>query len=464
MDYFPLFLNLKQQSCMIVGGGNVAVRKTELLLSTHARVTVIAPTLHPTLIQWQQEGWITTKQRTYQPGDETGQRLVIAATDKPDVNMQILTECEKQNILVNVVDQQDACRFIVPSIIDRSPLLIAISSAGKAPMLARQLRARMEAWLPHGYGKLADLAGRMREKVKAHFPSNPLARRRFWEKSLEGIVAEQALAGNIEKAEQTFLMQLSNSDDHALSQGCVYLVGAGPGNPDLLTFRALRLMQQADVVLYDNLVSADIVQLVRRDAEKIYVGKIANNHPLPQEEINQLMVTLAKTGKAVLRLKGGDPFIFGRGGEEIEELVEANIPFEVVPGITSAAGASCYAGIPLTHRDYAQGVTFVTGHRRAGKVELNWPRLTSETETLVVYMGVRQASDICHQLIAYGRAPSTPVALIERATTTKQRVIIGTLETLPEKITQENVKPPALIIIGEVVQLHAKLGWYNSHQ
>lgn len=459
MDYFPLFLKLNGQPCLIVGGGEVALRKAELLLDAGAALTVIASELHPTLVEWQEAGRLKTIQRTYQPGDEQGQRLVIAATADRQANTAIHIACEAANILVNVVDAQDECRFIVPSIIDRSPLMIAISTAGQAPMLARQLRARIEAWLPHGYGALAELAGRMRDTVKQRFADNPLARRRFWQHVLESPVAEQALAGNVAMAEDTFRTELAASDQDTLTQGSVYLVGAGPGNPDLLTFRALRLMQQADVVLYDNLVSPDIVQLVRRDAERIYVGKKADNHPLPQDEINQLMVKLAKTGKAVLRLKGGDPFIFGRGGEEIEELVDAGISFEVVPGITSAAGASCYAGIPLTHRDHAQSVTFVTGHRRAGQVELDWPRLINDTETVVVYMGVQQAPTICQQLIAHGRAPDTPVAIIERATTDKQRVVTGTLASLPGQIEKQAIKPPALIIIGSVVTLHEKLGW-----
>ena len=459
MDYLPLFFNLRGQSCLIVGGGEVALRKADLLLDAGATLTVVAAVPHPTLQEWAAAGRLQLHQRVYQPGDERQQRLVIAATGDRVVNTAVHEACEAAGIPVNVADDPTQCRFIVPAVIDRSPLMIAVSTAGQAPMLARLLRARIEAWLPHGYGALAKLAGQMRDTVKQRFADNPLARRRFWQQVLESPAAEQALAGNIGKAEDAFLTQLAASDANALTQGVVYLVGAGPGNPDLLTFRALRLMQQADVVLYDNLVSPAIVQLVRRDAERLYVGKKADNHPLPQEEINALMVKLAKTGKAVLRLKGGDPFIFGRGGEEIEQLVDAGIPFEVVPGITSAAGASCYAGIPLTHRDHAQSVTFVTGHRRAGQVELDWPRLTSSTETVVVYMGVQQAPTICQQLIAHGRAPDTPAAIIERATTDKQRVIVGTLSSLPELIAQQEVKPPALIIIGSVVTLHDKLAW-----
>ncbi|WP_284209189.1 siroheme synthase CysG [Chitiniphilus shinanonensis] len=274
--------------------------------------------------------------------------------------------------------------------------------------------------------------------------------------------ARRALAGDEAGAEAELEATLASGDADALARGAVYLVGAGPGNPDLLTFRALRLMQRADVVLYDNLVSPAIVDLVRRDAERLYVGKKASNHALPQEDINKLLVRLAREGKTVLRLKGGDPFIFGRGGEEIEELAAAGIEFQVVPGITSAAGASCYAGIPLTHRDHAQSVTFVTGHRRGEEIELDWPRLTSPSETIVVYMGVAQAPRICAQLIAHGRAPDTPAAIVEKATLPDQRTLVGTLETLPGLLATSQVKPPALIIIGNVVRLAEKLGWRPS--
>jgi uroporphyrin-III C-methyltransferase/precorrin-2 dehydrogenase/sirohydrochlorin ferrochelatase len=464
MEYFPLFLKLTRQPCLIVGGGEVAARKAELLLEASADVTVVAEALHPTLAEWRQAGRIRTIERRFQAGDEQGQRRVIAATGDRQTNAAVHAACEAANILVNVVDDAERCRFIVPSIVDRSPLMIAISTAGKAPMIARQVRERIEALLPQGYGMLAELAGRMRHAVKRRFADNALARRRFWQHILEGPVARHALAGDPSAAEKSFHASLSASDPDALTRGSVSLVGAGPGNPDLLTFQALHLLQQADVVLYDNLVSPEIVKLARRDAQRIYVGKKADHHPLPQEEINRLMIELAGAGKAVLRLKGGDPFIFGRGGEEIERLASAGIPFQVAPGITSASGASCYAGIPLTHRDHAQSVTFVTGHRRAGQVDLDWPRLSSDTETVVIYMGVQQAPAICQQLIAHGRAPDTPAAIVERATTDRQRLIIGTLSSLPDQMERSSIKPPALIIIGSVVSLHEKLGWrYERH-
>ncbi|AOX99666.1 siroheme synthase CysG [Jeongeupia sp. USM3] len=458
MDYFPLFLNLRRQRCLIVGGGDVALRKARLLLAAGAELIVVSPDLADELAALRDRGEITHAQREFDQADIDGMRLVIAATDDEAVNAQVHAECEARNVLVNVVDTPEKCRFIVPSIIDRAPLMVAISTGGAAPVLARQLRARIEATLPHGYGVLARLAGALRERVKTRF-GDERARRRFWETALEGPAAEKALAGNEAGAMAELEQRLAHSDAAALQRGAVYLVGAGPGNPDLLTFRALRLMQQADVVLYDNLVAPAIIELVRRDAERIYVGKKSNNHALPQEDINRLLVKLALDGKTVLRLKGGDPFIFGRGGEEIEELAAAGVDFEVVPGITSASGASCYAGIPLTHRDHAQSVTFVTGHRRGDAIELDWPRLVSPSETVVIYMGVKQAPHICEQLIAHGRDAGTPAAIVEKATTAEQRVLTGTLASLPALITRHGIKPPALIIVGSVVSLHGKLGW-----
>ncbi|GAB7126772.1 siroheme synthase CysG [Silvimonas sp. JCM 19000] len=462
MDTFPLFLNLQKQHALVVGGGEVALRKCRLLLSAGATVQVVAPTLVAELAQWAADGQVTWLARDYQTADVIGQRVVIAATDDTPVNEQVFTDCEARGILVNVVDNPALCRFIVPALIDRSPLQIAISTGGRAPVLARLIRTRLEALLPQGYGTLARLAGDLRDAVKARFGDNERARRRFWQSALEGPAAEQALAGDVEAALAQLQTQLASADEGELNRGAVYLVGAGPGNPDLLTFRALRLMQQADVVLYDNLVSPAIVELVRRDAERIYVGKKASNHALPQQDINALLVTLAQQGKTVVRLKGGDPFIFGRGGEEIEELAQHGVPFEVVPGITSAAGASCYAGIPLTHRDHAQSVTLVTGHRREGEIELDWPRLTNPNETVVVYMGVAQAPRLCAQLISHGRAADTPAAVVQQATLPQQRVLIGTLASLPQQIIEAQIKPPALIIIGNVVSLADKLAWYRA--
>ncbi|AMC34976.1 siroheme synthase CysG [Janthinobacterium sp. B9-8] len=457
MNYFPLFLNLRDQYCLVIGGGDVAARKIRLLAAAGGRITVVAPELCDELALAVQAGSLIYEATGFHESQLQNMRLVIAATDSEEINRQVFEACEARGILVNAVDDPASCRFITPAIVDRSPLMIAISTSGGVPVLARQLRSQLEALIPHGYGDLAQMASDFREEVKQTLTSVD-ARKQFWEKTLAGPIPDMVFAGQHDAARRA-LSAAIKADADAPLQGAVYLVGCGPGNPDLLTFRALRLMQQADVVLYDNLVSAPILDMVRRDAERVYVGKKSNNHAVPQEEINQLLVRYAQAGKKVLRLKGGDPFIFGRGGEEIEELADAGIAFEVVPGITSAAGASCYAGIPLTHRDYAQSVTFVTGHRRDGEVELDWPRLVSPTETVVVYMGVAQVEKICAQLIKHGRNPATPAGMVEKATLSKQRVVVGTLSDLAQKVADLGIKPPALIIIGEVVSLHDKLKW-----
>ena len=374
--------------------------------------------------------------------------------------MLVAKASEEQNILVNVVDNPDLCSFIFPAIIDRSPIVAAVSSGGAAPVLARLLRAKIETIIPPTYGRLAHLAERYRDDVKKLI-KEPAQRRIFWENIFQGSVAELVLAGNNEIAEQQLQQSLIKQKD-TITQGEVYLIGAGPGAPDLLTFRALRLMQQADVVVYDHLVSPEIIDLARRDSEKIYVGKQRDKHTLPQESINTLLADLAKAGKRVVRLKGGDPFIFGRGGEEIETLMQQGISFQVVPGITAASGCSAYAGIPLTHRDHAQSCTFVTGHLKDNSINLNWTQLAEPNQTIVIYMGLIGLEKICQSLIDHGSPKDLPIAMIQKGTTSNQRVITGTLETLPTTIANMDIKPPTLIIIGTVVTLHDKLNWFNN--
>src|SRR5690606_18622566 len=338
-------------------------------------------------------------------------------------------------------------------------LVIAISSGGEAPVLARLIRAKLETLIPASYGKLAQLASLWRDRVKARFGDGD-SRRKFWEKILQGPAAELVMNGQTAAAEQLIQAEL-NADQSALTRGEVYLVGGGPGDPELLTLKALRLMQQADVVLYDRLVSDGVMELVRRDAERIYVGKRRSEHAMAQENINQLLVDLAQEGKRVLRLKGGDPFIFGRGGEEIELLAQHQIPFQVVPGITAASGCAAYAGIPLTHRDYAQSVRFFTGHLKSDDPNVQWPELALPGQTLVFYMGLVGLAEICAALIAHGRAPETPVALIEKGTTDEQRVLIADLSTIADTVANSDVHGPTLLIIGEVVKLHASLRWFS---
>ncbi|MQG92921.1 siroheme synthase CysG [Pseudomonas sp. MN1F] len=461
MDYLPLFHKLQGGRVLVVGGGEIALRKARLLADAGAALRVVAPDVDGQLAALAREGGGEVLVRGYQAADLVGCRLVIAATDDPGLNAQVSADAQALSLPVNVVDAPALCTVIFPAIVDRSPLVIAVSSGGDAPVLARLIRAKLEAWIPSAYGELAGLAARFRHKVKSLYP-DVNQRRGFWETVFQGPIAERQLAGQGAEAERLLQAMV---DGAPLQQGGeVYLVGAGPGDPDLLTFRALRLMQQADVVLYDRLVAPAIIEMCRRDAERIYVGKRRADHAVPQDQINRLLVDLALQGKRVLRLKGGDPFIFGRGGEEIEELAEQGIPFQVVPGITAASGCSAYGGIPLTHRDYAQSVRFVTGHLKDGTSNLPWHDLVAPAQTLVFYMGLVGLPTICAELIRHGRAASTPAALVQQGTTRNQRVFTGTLADLPELVAQHEVHAPTLVIVGEVVQLRDKLAWFEGSQ
>ncbi|BBR53432.1 MULTISPECIES: siroheme synthase CysG [Pseudomonas] len=461
MDYLPLFHKLQGGRVLVVGGGEIALRKARLLADAGAALRVVAPEVDGQLAALAREGGGEVLVRGYQPGDLDGCRLVIAATDDSVLNAQVSADAQARSLPVNVVDAPALCTVIFPAIVDRSPLVVAVSSGGDAPVLARLIRARLEAWIPAAYGELAGLAARFRDKVKALYP-DVNQRRGFWEDVFQGPIAERQLAGQGSEAER--LLQAKVDGAPVQQGGEVYLVGAGPGDPDLLTFRALRLMQQADVVLYDRLVAPAIIEMCRRDAERIYVGKRRADHAVPQEQINRLLVDLARQGKRVLRLKGGDPFIFGRGGEEIEELAEEGIPFQVVPGITAASGCSAYGGIPLTHRDYAQSVRFVTGHLKDGTSNLPWDDLVAPAQTLVFYMGLVGLPTICAELIRHGRAASTPAALVQQGTTRNQRVFTGTLADLPALVARHEVHAPTLVIVGEVVRLREKLAWFEGSQ
>ncbi len=460
MDVLPIALRLQKQHCLIVGGGQIALRKADLLVRAGAVLDVLALEVIAELAAQARQSGGQVVQAGYTPDlDLTRYRLVIAATDDSAINQQVFADAEAQGVLVNAVDDPAHCRFIVPAIVDRSPLLISISSNGASPVLSRQLRSKIESLVPMRYGDLAAFSGAWRPQVKAAI-KNPDERRVFWEQLYAGPIAEDVLNGMRERADGAMLGALAEWQSKPY-QGEVYLVGAGPGDPDLLTFKALRLMQQADVVVYDRLVSPPILDMVRRDAEKIYVGKERANHAVPQEGINELLVRLAKSGKRVCRLKGGDPFIFGRGGEEIEELVAAGVSFQVVPGITAASGCSAYAGIPLTHRDYAQSVRFLTGHQKEGSPSLPWDELVYERQTLVLYMGLVGLREICRQLIAHGLRGDMPVALVSKGTTPDQQVVVGTVATIADQIEGQAIHAPTLTIIGEVVRLRDKLRWLD---
>lgn len=460
MDFLPIFLDIREKTALVVGGGDVAARKVALLLQANAKVRVISPDLCPNLKSLLDEGAIEHEQREYSSGDLDNCALVYAATDSSEVNRNVSVAAQERQLPVNVVDQPELCSFIMPSIVDRSPMVVAVSTGGSSPVLARLMRSRLESLIPAGYGRLADLAKRFRDRVKQRF-TDPRDRKIFWENVLRSGVAERVFSGHDAEADVVMEKALESTDP-AGPMGEVYLVGGGPGDPDLLTFRALRLMQQADVVVYDRLVAKAILEMTRRDAERIYVGKEAENHAMRQEEINELLAKLAKEGKRVVRLKGGDPFIFGRGGEEIDTLAEQGIPFQVVPAVTAASGCAAYSGIPLTHRDYAQSVTFVTGHLKDGTINLNWDHLAQANQTVVFYMGLRGMPIISEELINRGVSPEMPVALVQQGTTEKQRVIIGTLSNIQELIEREQPKPPTLIIVGEVVNLQEKLSWYQA--
>ncbi len=459
MDYLPICIDLRGRHCLLVGGGEVARRKAETLLRAGATLRLVAPAIDPGLDELVRQQGGELRLRAFEPRDVDDVWLAVAATDDEAVNRQVRDAARQRGVLVNVVDQPALCDFIFPSIIDRDPMVIAVSSGGRAPLLARLLRARLETTIPAGYGRLAAWMGRFRPQVKARIAGGT-ARRRFWERVLEGQIGETFLAGREAEAERLLTASLTAGTVDEVGE--VYLVGAGPGDPDLLTFRALRLMQKADVVLYDRLVAAPIVDLVRKEAERIHVGKERDRHTLPQSRINQLLIDLARSGKRVLRLKGGDPFIFGRGGEEIEHLAEAGISFQVVPGITAASGCASYAGIPLTHRDFAQSVRFVTGHLKDGSPDLNWPELAHADQTLVFYMGLLGLPHICRQLVAHGLDDQTPIALIQQGTTPNQQVWVATLATLPQLLERIRPQPPTLAIVGGVVSLHRRLAWFQG--
>lgn len=459
MDFLPIFLNMKAQRCLVVGGGDIAARKASLLLEADGAVTVVSPKLSGQMAQYVKEGRVEHVEGTFENAHLDGMRVVIAATDDRAVNEQVSTECQSRSIPVNVVDNPDLCSFIMPSIIDRSPVQIAVSTGGASPVLARILRARLESTIPAAYGRLATMVNGFREKVKARF-GDVNSRRNFWEGILQGDVAEMVFAGMDEKAERELESAIEKGDSSQVGE--VYLIGGGPGDPDLLTFRALRLMQQADVIVHDRLISKEVLNLTRRDADRIYVGKERDQHTVPQEDINQLLVDLAKEGKRVCRLKGGDPFVFGRGGEEIETLSENGVNFQVVPGITAALGTSSYAGIPLTHRDYSQSVVFVTGHLKDGSTDLNWKGLAQPNQTIVFYMGLKGLPVICEKLIENGLPADLPIALVQQATTPRQRVFTGTLSSIAEDVAGQEIKPPTLIIVGNVVKLHDHLNWFRS--
>jgi len=464
MDYLPVCLKLDGKPVLLVGGGIVATRKARLLARAGAVLHVLAPWISDEL----QELAKTSGTLNFEPWDNRSlcsYRAVVAATPDRAINAAISQRAQEDNIPVNVVDDPDLCSFIIPAIVDRNPLLVGISSSGASPVLARRLRSDIESRYPERYGDVARFLGERRSQVSDALATED-QRRHFWERVLDDTeFTSLLLRGDDSAATSVFeqaLSQATINSNHRSNCGAVYLIGAGPGDPDLMTFKALRLLQRADVVLYDRLIGPGILEMARRDADKIYVGKQRADHAMPQTEINAFLLRTAKEGKRVARLKGGDPFIFGRGGEEIEGLLAAGVHFEVVPGITAASGAACYGGIPLTHRDYAQSVRFVTGHTKDHQLDLPWAEFQNPRETLVFYMGLAGVHIIAAQLVAHGRDPATPAALVERATLNDQRVLAGTLDNITNLIKDNAPKAPTLLIIGDVVRLHLELTWFDT--
>lgn len=456
MQYLPVFLDLKQRPCLLVGGGNVALRKLRLLLDAGALVTVVAPDIHPDIRLSTPP--VEIRERAFEDRDILHQAMVIAATSNEEVNRHIYGLCQAAAKPVNVVDNPSLCSFIFPAIVDRSPIMVAISSGGQSPVLSRLVREKIEQLLPARLGDLARFAHSWRDRVRACVSFKD--RHRFWERCLRGSTAELVLNGM--EGEASLHMEQTLASGQSF-RGMVSLVGAGPGDPDLLTMRALRVLQSADVIIYDRLVSPGILDLARRDAERIYAGKARSHHSIPQDEINALLRKKASEGLHVVRLKGGDPFIFGRGGEEIESLARAGIPFQIVPGITAASGCSAYAGIPLTHRDYAHTCLLVAGHLKDGKLDgMHWEQLAQPSQTVVIYMGLGGLDQLCEGLIRHGAPHDRPAALINRGTTCEQQVFLSDLAHLPEMVSDREIEGPALLIVGDVVRLHPDLHWFGA--
>lgn len=462
MEYLPLFINLKKRLVLVIGGGCVAFRKINLLHKTGAIIKIIAPVLCSELEKKLSENRIIWMSKIFHPTMLNGVLLVIVATNDFSLNNIVFIHAEKKNILINTVDNQSKCSFIFPAIIDRSPIIIGISSCGTAPVLARILREKLELLLPISIGTVAKLAGIWRDRVKQYI-KNSVCRRRFWEKLFyDGYVALLVEKRNFRKANKILRHSIFSNDLLHKKKGCIALVGAGPGDKGLLTIRGLQVIQQADIILYDYLVNPDILDLARRDSEKICVGKSAGKHSISQEDLNCLMIQLAQEGNNVVRLKGGDAFIFGRGGEELQAISKAEIEFQVIPGITAGIGVAAYAGIPLTHREYAYSVAFITGNRSCNNQDkrINWNIFSDSNQTLVIYMGKNNAISIRENLMNHGRSADTPIAVISRGTYQDQKIVIGILGELNKLVCMFD--KPVLLIVGHVVSLHHTIGWFSG--
>ena len=458
MESFPIFLNIKNKPITVIGGGDIALRKVKLLIKVKPKITLISKVICKELKEMLLEHNHKIIKKSFQEKDLENPILIVAATNNTKLNKKITIIAQQKNILINVVDQPELCTFTMGSIIERDSLVISISSGGKAPVLVRSIREKIEMLIPQSYSELVKFAGNLRSIVKKKIQSG-VKRRVFWEDFFKSDYVQNFILTPKKLNQRLFNKILSGMKNKRIGE--VYLVGAGPGERDLLTIRALHLMQKCDVCIYDNLVSKDILEMVRRDADIIYAGKKQDQHTLSQDKINILLIKFAKQGKRVLRLKGGDPFIFGRGGEEIESLMKNKISFQVVPGITAANGIASYSGIPLTHRDHAQSCLFLTGHLKDGALDFDWPKLIINNQTIVIYMGLLSLKELVDNLLQHGMLKKMPIAIIESGTTSKQKVIIGMLSNIKPKVEKAKIKSPALIIIGKVVSLRNKLNWFK---
>lgn len=460
MQYLPINIDLVAKKCLVLGAGAIALRKIQMLLKAQAIITCVAKDIHPEITRLSHEKDINIIESDiydYLRDHDCKQMvLILSATNDEKLAQHIYEHATSRNILINTVDNQSLCSYISPAIVNRNPLIIAISSSGAAPVLARMIREKLEKLLPQNLSALAGFAQKLRNQVKKNI-SCMLMRRKFWENFFDNPPNQR----RIKMSQQSVKNLIQHYDQKSTAQGEVFLVGAGPGDPELLTIKALQVMQKADVVLHDRLISPEILELVRRDAELINVGKSMGHHLVQQEDTNALLIKHARMGKRVCRLKGGDPFVFGRGGEEVQALKAANIPYQIIPGITAAIGCSAYAGIPLTHRNYAHNIQFITAHCKNSIDTLDWASYAKEKQTLVVYMGLMKSQQLLEKLIIHGKSPMTAVAIIENGTHTNQRVISGNLKQLAQLINTHNIKSPGLIIIGEVAKLSNELAWFD---
>ena len=445
----------------MVGGGPVAARKAELILAAQPKLTIVAPELSRAMRELIDTHKLEWHAREFVDADLNDVKLALAATELAEVNRAVYTGADARNIPVNVADQPELCSFILPAIVDRSPAIVAVSTGGRSPVLARYLKSLLERVLPFGLPNFTALLGEMRDSVKARF-NEPEARRRFWDHIIDGPIGDAALAGQVDEARGRIKTELDSWDDAQRAKGSVFLIGAGPGDPELLTLKGQRLLQRADVVLYDRLIPTRLLELCRREAELIYVGKQAKSHVVSQQTIGELLVEHARAGKSVARLKGGDPFVFGRGGEELADLIEAGIDFQVVPGISAANGCAAYAGIPLTHRDHAMGVSFWTGHMKDGQLLLPWAQMSMAAHTHVIFMGLKSLPQVAEALCRNGMNPDTPAAMISAGTTPAQKTLVSTIAELPGRTEEAALPSPALLIVGDVVGMHKQIGWYKG--